>query len=99
MPRSRPPYATEFRQQSLELVRADLAAEGVRVGRKRVARLMKAANLRGVSRRKKYDVTTQRAKKVRPASSPKASSRASSPCRTRWKNSRSRRSGSGYFLT
>ena len=49
MPRSRPPYAPEFRQQILELVRADLAAEGVRVGRKRAARLMKAANLRGVS--------------------------------------------------
>ena len=47
-------------------IHADLAAEGVRVGRKRVARLMKAANLRGVSRRKYY-VTTRRAKKVRPA--------------------------------
>jgi putative transposase len=45
---------------------ADLAAEGVRVGRKRVARLMKAANLRGVSRRKYY-VTTRRAKQARPA--------------------------------
>ena len=47
-------------------IHADLAAEGVQVGRKRVARLMKAANLRGVSRRK-YVVTTRRAKKVRPA--------------------------------
>jgi putative transposase len=47
-------------------IHAELAAAGVRVGRKRVARLMKAANLRGVSRRKYY-CTTQRAKKVRPA--------------------------------
>ena len=47
-------------------IHADLTAEGVRVGRKRVARLMKAANLWGVSRRKYYR-TTQRAKKVRPA--------------------------------
>jgi len=46
-------------------IHTDLTAEGVRVGRKRVARLMKAANLRGVSRRKYYR-TTQRAKKVRP---------------------------------
>lgn len=47
-------------------IHADLADEGMRVGRKRVARLMKAANLQGVSRRKYY-VTTQQAKKVRPA--------------------------------
>ena len=47
-------------------IHADLAAEGVRVGRKRVARLMKAAHLRGVTRRKYY-VTTGRAKRVRPA--------------------------------
>jgi putative transposase len=38
-------------------IHADLTAEGVRVGRKRVARLMKAANLREVSRRKYYRTT------------------------------------------
>lgn len=47
-------------------IHAELAAEGVQVGRKRVARLMQAADLHGVSRRKFY-VTTRRAKKVRPA--------------------------------
>ena len=47
-------------------IQAELAAAGVQVGRKRVARLMKAANLRGVSRRK-FHRTTQRAEKVRPA--------------------------------
>jgi putative transposase len=33
-------------------IHADLADEGIRVGRKRVARLMRAAGLQGVSRRK-----------------------------------------------
>jgi len=47
-------------------IHAALAREGIRVGRKRVARLMKADNLRGVSRRKRY-VTTRRAKRQRPA--------------------------------
>ena len=47
-------------------IHAELISVGVRVGRKRVARLMKAAHLRGVSRRKYYR-TTQRAQKVRPA--------------------------------
>ena len=47
-------------------VHAELVAEGTHVGRKRVARLMQAAHLQGVSRRK-YVVTTRRAPKVRPA--------------------------------
>jgi putative transposase len=46
-------------------VHAVLLAEGVRVGKKRVARLMKAAGLEGVSRRKKYRST--RDKDARPA--------------------------------
>jgi putative transposase len=44
----------------------DLRAAGVRVARKRVARLLKQAGLRGVSRRK-WVVTTVRAEHVRPA--------------------------------
>ena len=47
-------------------VHAELAAEGVRVGRKRVARLMLGAGLAGVSRRK-GPRTTQRRKEARPA--------------------------------
>ena len=47
-------------------VHAELAAEGVAVGRKRVARLMRAARLTGVSRRK-GPATTQRAERMRPA--------------------------------
>ena len=47
-------------------VHAELAAEGERVGRKRVARLMRAAGLEGVSRRKGHR-TTRRAPQARPA--------------------------------
>jgi putative transposase len=47
-------------------IHRDLRAAGVRVGRKRVARLLKRAALRGVSRRK-WPVTTVRAAQARPA--------------------------------
>ena len=47
-------------------VHAQLANEGVRVGLKRVARLMKQAGLKGVSRRR-WPKTTQRAAGARPA--------------------------------
>jgi putative transposase len=47
-------------------IHAKLAREDVRVGRKRVARLMRAAELQGVSRRKRYG-TTQRQPDARPA--------------------------------
>jgi putative transposase len=47
-------------------IHRDLRAAGVRVGRKRVARLLKQGGLRGVSRRK-WPVTTVRAAPARPA--------------------------------
>jgi putative transposase len=47
-------------------IHRDLRAAGERVGRKRVARLLKQAGLRGVSRRK-WPVTTVRAPHARPA--------------------------------
>ena len=47
-------------------IHADLAAEGHRVGHNRVARLMQAAGLRGVCRRRSVR-TTKRAKRARPA--------------------------------
>ena len=47
-------------------IHRDLRAAGVRVGRKRVARLLKQAGLQGVSRRKRL-VTTVRAAHRRPA--------------------------------
>lgn len=47
-------------------IHAELRAQGIRVGRKRVARLMREAGIRGVSRRRSI-VTTRRAKGARPA--------------------------------
>lgn len=47
-------------------IHRDLRAAGVRVSRKRVARLLKQAGLRGVTRRK-WPVTTVRAPQARPA--------------------------------
>ena len=44
----------------------DLVEEGVRIGRKRIARLMRQAGLRGVCRRR-WTTTTQRSSSVRPA--------------------------------
>jgi putative transposase len=48
-------------------VRAQLAQDGVSVSGKRVARLMRLAGLRGVSRRRRWCVTTERDKRQRPA--------------------------------
>ena len=47
-------------------IHAQLAQEGMHVGRKRVARLMRAADIRGVSRRNRY-ATTRRQADARPA--------------------------------
>jgi putative transposase len=41
-------------------IHAELRDEGTRVGRKRVARLMRSAQIRGVSRRRGFVVTTRR---------------------------------------
>ena len=48
-------------------IRFELAEHGTRVGGKRIARLMRAAKLRGVSKRRAFIVTTQRDDKQRPA--------------------------------
>jgi putative transposase len=47
-------------------IHAELAFEGVRVGRKRVARLMRAAGLQGISRRR-WHTTTVRDRDAQPA--------------------------------
>ncbi len=47
-------------------IHAELAARGIQVGRKRVARLMRSAGLQGVSRRKPFR-TTVRDETARPA--------------------------------
>jgi putative transposase len=48
-------------------IHAELRDEGTHIGRKRVARLMRQAQIRGVSRRRSFVVTTHRDKKQRPA--------------------------------
>lgn len=48
-------------------IHAELRDEGTRVGRKRVARLMRSAKIRGVSRRRSLVVTTRRDRNQRPA--------------------------------
>jgi putative transposase len=48
-------------------IHAELRDEGTHIGRKRVARLMRAAGLRGVSRRRGFVVTTRRDPTQRPA--------------------------------
>ena len=48
-------------------VRAELADQGIVASRKRVARLMRAAGLRGVCRRRGWTVTTRREPRARPA--------------------------------
>ena len=47
-------------------IHAELREEGTQVGCKRVARLMRAAHIRGVSRRRGFVVTTQRDPRQRP---------------------------------
>ena len=48
-------------------IRAELADQGVVVSRKRIAHLMRAAKLAGVSRRRAWCITTKRNKRARPA--------------------------------
>jgi putative transposase len=48
-------------------VRAELIDQGVKINGKRVARLMRANTIRGVSRRRGFVVTTQRDQRQRPA--------------------------------
>jgi putative transposase len=62
-------------------VHADLRDEGTRIGRKRVARLMRAAGLAGVSRRKWVTTTVQDARAVPAPDLVNRSFRASGPNR------------------
>ncbi len=59
-------HAASRRTYGAPRIYAELAAEGICVGRKRIARLMRAAGLAGVSRRKGVH-TTQRRRGARPA--------------------------------
>src|SRR5690606_351099 len=48
-------------------VRAELVDQGATISRKRVARLMRKARIRGISRRRGFVVTTERDPRQRPA--------------------------------
>ena len=48
-------------------IRAELAEQGVRVGGKRIARLMRRAGIQGISKRRAYTVTTARDRRRQPA--------------------------------
>ena len=60
-------YEASKQTYGVPRIHAELADEGVHVGRKRIEQLMKAKGLRGVSRRK-FVVTTERNPHARPAS-------------------------------
>jgi putative transposase len=59
-------HARSWGSYGAPMIHAELADRGIRVGRKRVARLMRVAGLQGVTRRKKV-FTTRRASNTRPA--------------------------------
>lgn len=60
-------HAQSYETYGRPRIQAELAEQGVAVGGKRVARLMKAAGLQGVSRRRGFVVTTRRADERTPA--------------------------------
>ena len=60
-------YATSDETYGMPRIRAELLDAGVVASRKRIARLMRQAKLRGVSRRRGHSVTTERDARQRPA--------------------------------
>jgi putative transposase len=65
--RIRTVHADSDETYGMPRVRAELVEQGVLVSRKRVARLMRRASIRGVSRRRSFVVTTRRDVKSKPA--------------------------------
>ncbi|MFL9912025.1 IS3 family transposase [Paraburkholderia sp. RL17-337-BIB-A] len=59
-------YTRSRETYGMPRIYAELSGQGIHVGRKRVARLMRIAGLRGVSRRRWFS-TTQRQPDARPA--------------------------------
>lgn len=60
-------HAASDETYGMPRIRAELMESGERISRKRVARLMRKAHLRGVSRRRGFVVTTQRDRRAPPA--------------------------------
>jgi putative transposase len=65
--RIRQVHAESDQTYGMPRVRAELVEQGMQVSRKRVARLMRRASIRGVSRRRAFVVTTRRDAQRRPA--------------------------------
>jgi len=60
-------HQDSYESYGMPRVRAELNEQGVRISRQRVARLMREAGVRGISRRRGFTVTTRRDKRQTPA--------------------------------
>lgn len=60
-------HRDSYESYGMPRVRAELMEQGVCISRQRVARLMRAAAIRGISRRRGFTVTTRRDKRNTPA--------------------------------
>ena len=60
-------HKDSYESYGMPRVRAELMEQGVRISRQRVARLMRLAHIRGISRRRGFTVTTRRDARNAPA--------------------------------
>jgi putative transposase len=60
-------HRDSYESYGMPRVRAELIEQGVCISRQRVARLMRTAGIRGISRRRGFTVTTRRDKRASPA--------------------------------
>lgn len=60
-------HKNSYKSYGMPRVRAELIEQGVCISRQRVARLMRTAGIRGISRRRGFTVTTRRDKRDSPA--------------------------------
>ena len=60
-------HKDSYESYGMPRVRAELIEQGVCISRQRVARLMRLAHIRGISRRRGFTVTTRRDKRTSPA--------------------------------
>ena len=56
-------HEDSYESYGMPRVRAELIEQGVCISRQRVARLMRTAGIRGISRRRSFTVTTRRDKR------------------------------------
>lgn len=60
-------HQDSYASYGMPRVRSELMAQGECISRQRVARLMRAAGIGGISRRRGYTVTTRRDQSIKPA--------------------------------